>query len=68
MKMEISITCPNCKRQFDQRVEDMRPRNTRQCPSCGSVIQFTGDDGRKTQRALDDLQKSLRNLSVKIKL
>lgn len=30
--------------------------------SCGCVIQFTGDDGRKAQSALDDFVRQLKRL------
>jgi len=62
LKLEADITCPSCKRKFKQRIEDMRPGNGRPCPGCGVDIRFEGDDGHRAQRALDDLQKSLKKL------
>jgi rRNA maturation endonuclease Nob1 len=67
MKLEFDATCPNCKRTFKQRVEDMRPGNSRSCPNCGATIKFTGDDGRKAQQALDDLERTL-SQGIDIKL
>jgi hydrogenase maturation factor HypF (carbamoyltransferase family) len=64
-KLEIEIACPECNREFKQRVEDMRPGKSRKCPGCGVEIKFTGDDGRKAQKALDDLNKSLGKLGFK---
>ena len=61
-KLEADITCPNCNRKFKQRVEDMRPGRSRTCPSCGSTINFTDDDGRKAQKALDDFEKDIKKI------
>ncbi len=67
-KLEVEISCPKCGRKFKQRVEDMRPGNSRNCPGCGGRIDFTGDDGRKAQKALDDFAKAFRKIgSVKLK-
>ncbi len=59
---EVEIPCPGCKREFPQRLEDMRPGNSRTCPHCGDVINFTGDDGRKAQEALTELERVLDSL------
>ena len=68
-KLEMEITCPSCGRKFKQRVEEMRPGKSRTCPGCGTQINFTGDDGRKAQKGLDDLEKSLKKLgNIKFKL
>jgi transcription initiation factor IIE alpha subunit len=66
MKLEFDLECPNCKRKMAQKVEAMRPGASRRCPSCGAEITFSGDDGRKAQKALDDLTKSLKSLSIKL--
>jgi uncharacterized C2H2 Zn-finger protein len=44
----------------------MIPGASRSCPYCGTVFQFTGDDGRKVQKALDDLEKTIKNMSKKL--
>jgi len=68
-KLRAEVPCPNCNRKFKIRVEDMRPGNSRSCPSCGVTINFRGDDGRKTQKALDDLEKTMKKLgNIKFKL
>jgi len=61
-KLEVDIECPSCKREFRQRVEEMRPGNRRACPSCGAAIRFTGCDGHAAQQALDDFERKLKNL------
>lgn len=63
MKLEVDIRCPNCSRKFKQRVEDMRPGKSKRC-SCGTTIKFTGDDGRKAQRALDSLERTIKNIKI----
>jgi hypothetical protein len=69
MKLEADLKCPNCRRSFKQRVEDMRPGKSRTCPGCGTTIAFTGDDGREAQRALDRLQRSLsKTIKLNIRL
>ena len=60
--LEAEITCPKCQRKLKIKVKEMIPGQTRNCPSCNTVIRFSGDDGRKIQRALDDLQRTLRRI------
>jgi hypothetical protein len=55
--LETEISCPSCQRKIKIKVKEMIPGHTKNCPSCNLVIRFSGDDGRKAQRALDDLQK-----------
>jgi hypothetical protein len=44
------------------KVKEMVPGTKKRCPGCGTGISFAGDDGRKTQRALDNLEKGIKNL------
>lgn len=69
-KLQFELECPNCHRKFKQKIEDMRPGRSRNCPYCGTVIEFTGDDGRKMQKAVDSLERSLKRASriIRIKL
>jgi hypothetical protein len=62
MKLEADIQCPKCRRTLKIKVAEMHPGQQKKC-SCGAVIEFTGDDGREAQRALDDLTKSFKRLS-----
>ena len=69
-KLAFDLQCPKCHRKFRQKVEEMQPGKSRRCPYCGTVIEFTGNDGRKIQKAVDSLARSLRRASrtIKIKL
>jgi hypothetical protein len=67
MQLEIPIKCPNCGRTLKQQVSGMHPGASRRC-SCGLTIKFAGDDGRKTQKAVDDLKRSLKRLSSNFRL
>jgi ribosomal protein S27AE len=63
MELKKDIKCPNCGRMFTIKVRDMVPGRKDRCPNCGAGVSFTGADGRKVQRALDDLQRTLKKLS-----
>ncbi len=62
MKLEVDVECPSCKRKMKVKVQDMRPGKKKNCPSCRAEISFTGDDGRKAQKAIDDFEKSLKKM------
>lgn len=67
MRLEVSIKCPNCGRTYKQQVSGMHPGASRRC-SCGLTIKFTGDDGRKAQKAVDDFERSLKRLSSNLRI
>jgi hypothetical protein len=59
--LEMKVNCPGCDRPFNLKVTEMVPGRSKRCPyGCGATLQFSGDDGRKTQAALDDLGRTLR--------
>lgn len=62
MKLETEIECPNCKRKIKIKVEEIVPNKSKNCNWCKAEIKFTGDDGRKAQKSLDDFEKSLKKL------
>lgn len=62
MKLEADIICPSCKKKLKVKVADMRSGRITSCPSCRAEISFTGDDGRKAQRAIEDLERSLKKM------
>jgi ssDNA-binding Zn-finger/Zn-ribbon topoisomerase 1 len=67
MDLEFDVTCPKCKRQSKLKVKQMVPGASSSCPYCHTVFRFTGDDGRKAQKALDDFEKTIKNISIKLK-
>lgn len=71
-KLKIPIICPNCKHRIEMEVSKLVPGSSARCPYCGTVFDFKGDDGRKVQKALDDLEKAIKhlnkNLTFKLKL
>lgn len=55
--LTADINYPSCKRKVRQMVPGRSKRL-----SCGCTLQFSGDDGRKVQHALDDLERQLQQL------
>ncbi len=64
---EVEIPCPHCGRRFKERMANMKPGNTRTCPSCRVSIQYTGDDASKLERdvkrSIDEFKRKVRNLN-----
>lgn len=58
--LEVKISCPNCEGIVRIKVKDMVPGRSKPCPHCQVSFKFTGDDGRKAQRALDNLERTLK--------
>lgn len=63
MKLKCDIKCPKCARSFKQAVGEMRPGRSRSCPHCGVTIRWTGDDGGKAQRTLDEFKRDMKKIS-----
>jgi hypothetical protein len=59
--MKFKFHCHNCGRAIIIKVKDMVPGRSKNCV-CGMKINFSGGDGRKVQRSLDKLERSLRRL------
>jgi PHP family Zn ribbon phosphoesterase len=62
MQLEADVTCPGCNRNFKLKVKEMVPGRSKKCPKCGASIHFKGDDGRKAQKAMDDLMRTLKRM------
>lgn len=60
--MSADISCPICQNKVRIKIREMYPGNTKSCPACGAIISFEDDDGRKAQRALDDLVRTIRKI------
>lgn len=64
MDLEMEIACPNCKRKHKRRMDQLKKGSHIKCP-CGADITI-GDDGfTKSQKAMDDFQKSLKKMGFK---
>lgn len=63
MELKADVKCPACGYKLIIKVADMVPGRRQNCPKCRATISFTGDDGRKAQGALDDLEKTIKKLS-----
>jgi len=67
MKLESEVQCPSCKRKMRIKAEEMIPGKKKTCPSCREEIAFSGDDGRKVQKAIDDFERDI-NKTFKIRI
>lgn len=63
--LATNINCPNCGRKVNVKVNEMIPGRMKRL-SCGCTIQFSGDDGREIQRALNKIEKQIKQLNKKI--
>lgn len=64
----LDLECPACKAKFKRHLREMRAGNKYRCQRCGTNIEFAGDGAHKTQKALDDLGRSLGKLNLNFKL
>jgi uncharacterized paraquat-inducible protein A len=62
MDLETSIDCPACKSEVKVKIKEMVPGKKKACPRCGAEITFAGDDGRKTQKAIDNLRSQFKKV------
>ena len=70
MRLKADVNCPGCKKKLELYVDEMVPGTSKACPHCKAKIDFKGDDGRKVQKGLDELEKAFKKLggTFKIKL
>ena len=60
MDLQADVKCPGCSRMLKIPVKTMRPGSKHHC-QCGAEISLTGDDGSKVQKAMDDLERTMKN-------
>lgn len=65
--LTADISCPTCNRKVKVKVKEMVPGRSKRL-SCGCTIQFSGDDGRQVQKALDDFERQLKRLNQHFKI
>lgn len=66
MQLDAEVPCPNCNRPIKMKLGDMREGQSRRC-ICGTNVVFKGDGGMQAQRAIDDFQRKIKNLSLSVK-
>lgn len=70
MKLEIDLECPSCKKQFLEKIENIRPGQSKQCPHCQALIKYASDDVSKIQKSLDSFERSFerfkKTLTIKL--
>jgi DNA-directed RNA polymerase subunit RPC12/RpoP len=59
----ITLTCPTCKKKFDEKIGRLKKNPTLTCPGCKGAIQIKADELR---RATDTVQKSLDKLTASL--
>ena len=59
-KVQVEIPCPACQQKFPMALEDITPGRRQACPSCGTTMKFSGAEGGKIQKAVDQLGKNTR--------
>jgi hypothetical protein len=64
--LTASLTCPNCGRTVTVKIKEVIPGRSKRL-QCGCTITFAGDDGRKVQRELDNLERELKKLNRKLR-
>ena len=62
MDLKLPIECPGCHKTTEFKLRDIAPNSSPPCPHCGATFSFTGDDMRKAQKAIDDLERTLKRL------
>lgn len=58
----IEIPCPECKTKIKLVMGKLYPGNKVTCPGCSATIEFTGDDMRRAQASLEELDRALKRL------
>lgn len=53
MELTIDYECPQCKKSFIQRFDELSPGKARVCPRCGTPLVLTIEGLRGFGRALE---------------
>jgi len=71
--LPLEITCPKCGKQINETVRWLKA-DSRKCPFCDTLIDTTefrrgiDEATNGTHEMLENLQKSLRSIKVRLKL
>ncbi len=68
-QQQIEIPCPGCKTKFKKSIRDLKRPGVR-CPKCGVAFETSQFKSglEKAERSIQDLQKTLRDIKINIKL
>lgn len=66
--LSLDLECPACQAKFKRHLREMRPGNKYRCQRCGTNIEFSGDGAHKVQKALNDLDRTFKNINLNFKL
>lgn len=62
----IMLTCPGCKKKFDEKIGRLKNNPTIICPGCKNGITINANELRRgiqsVQKSLDDFARSLAKL------
>ena len=65
--MNVDIACPKCGKTLQVALAQLGPGHAMNCPGCGTVIHFAGNDGAKVQQAIDQLKGASVKVNVKLR-
>ena len=71
---KIQISCPECNTQFQVRLIQVANEETVTCPGCHKQINLVDKDKtvrkslKDTDKAIEDLQKSLKDIKIDFRL
>ena len=71
--LPLEMACPKCSKQINETVKWLKAES-RKCPFCNTLIDTTefrrgiDEATNRTHEMLQDLQKSLRSIKIRIKL
>ena len=60
MDVDAPIDCPGCGAKVNVKLSDWAANKTMKCPS-GHEIKLEGKDAKEAKKALDDLERTLKN-------
>ena len=66
--LTVRIKCPGCQTHLDLRAKDLAPGAFKRCWFCGIRLGLQGDDGSEVRQAVDNLARSMEELSRVLKV
>ena len=66
--LQATVPCPKCREKISIPLEAMAPGRSHPCPSCGTVMKFSGQDASKLRQTLEQLGGALPGASIKVNI